>query len=119
MTMNDIFSFINAIRPNMDQERLWGLYEEAIYHLEEKIRQEVLHLDVKFDHKNLALPTPYDDVYWTYIMSMIHLEDGRIEVYREYRKQFEEAWENLCRQVFLQKEAFRLAPWFPNGEEGT
>ncbi len=119
MTKSDIFLFLNCMAPEMNAEQLDSICEAMIYHIEEKIRQEVLHLDQRFDHQNLALAAPYDDVYWTYILSLLHLKAGNMEAYRESRKLFEEAWENFCRQVFVQKEAFKLAPWYPGDEEAV
>ena len=119
MTKLDVLTFIGQVYPEMEPELVRDLCEVLLYHIEERIRQEVLHLDEKFDHQNLILATPHDDVYWTYALSMIHLVQKNMEAYREYRKLFAEAWENFCRQFFLQKESFRFAPWYYTGKEGV
>ncbi len=116
MTRNDILMFVRDMRPDMAEDDIDDLSYPLLYHLEKKIREEVLHLEQKFDQLNLALRAPHDDVYWTYILLHLDLIHGNFELYREDCKLFEQAWKNLCRQVFLQKENFKLAP-LPSYEE--
>ncbi len=118
MTKGDIVTFVSQVCPEMDPGLQLDLCGALLYHLEERIREEVLHLKEKFDQQNLILATPHDDVYWSYVLSLIYLIQGKMELYREYRKLFDEAWENLCRQAFRQKENFRLAPWYYQDKEG-
>ncbi len=113
----DILTFVGQVYPEMEEVLVRDFCEVLLYHIEERIRQEVLHLDEKFDHENLILATPHDDVYWTYVLSMMYLVQKNMEAYREYRKLFEEAWENFCRQFFLKKDDFRFASWYYDGKE--
>ena len=109
MIKPDIYILVQEMRPNMEKFYFENLYEPLIYHLETKIRKEVLHLDEKYDTIHLSLKSPHDDVYWTYVLMHLDLINGNMELYEEDRKMFEEAWKNLCRQVFLQKENFEIA----------
>ena len=117
MIMNDIVMFVVTARPDLERCYIEEVCDFLFYHLEEKIRCEVLHFDQPFNHKDIALLPPYDDVYWRYVLAFIALQEGKLEVYREQQKLFEQAWDNFCRQAFLQKENFKLSPLVTEEQE--
>ena len=117
MTKNDIVMFLNVARPDLEETFMENICDFLIYHLEEKIRQEVLHLDQKYNGVDISLTAPYDELYWRYVLAFLALLEGKVDVYRESQKLFEQAWDNFCRQVFLQKENFKLSPLFEDAQE--
>lgn len=112
MTTQDIFIMLRALRPEMDLE-MDNVCEPFLYYIEQRIANELLHTTRKFGEGHLLLPDEHCDVYWTCALSYLALRRQDWDDYRENRKLFEAAWENLCRQVFLQKENFKIRPQYP------
>ena len=103
---------MKLLYPEVEELYIDMIADFLLYHLEEKIRKEVLFLEDTYDHETLVLDAPYDDVYWRYLIAFMELTQGRMELYRENQKLFEQAWENFCRQVFIQKENFKLSSFY-------
>ena len=117
MTKGDIIQFLKAVRHDLEESFIEDVCEFLLYHLEEKIRREVLHLDEEYNHSDIILLPPYDEIYWRYVLAFLSLAEEKVDVYKENQKLFEAAWDNLCRQVFQQKENFKLASWFEQTRE--
>ena len=102
MRSPDLFMILCAMRPGLD-EYISGIFVPLMYHIEHKVIHELLHLEnVDADPDNLLLPPPYYDLYWKYILPQIDLGQGKIEMYKAGQAEFREAWDHLCRQVYLQ-----------------
>ena len=53
------------------------------------------------DTADLSVPNPYDRLYWTFLVSMMDLYEGRLESYRAIYAEFCRAYEsyaNHCRR---------------------
>ena len=112
MRMVDIKLFLNLIRPDLGETYVDRLVNFLLWHLEDKIRTEVLNIETEVHTDHFILPNPHDDVYWWYVLSILDLIEGKLDRYQESHKQFELAWENLCRRAYQQKENFKLSEGF-------
>ena len=119
MKKSDIILFLKTVRHDLDEDYIDNVCFFLLYHLEEKIRREVLDLDEEYGPGDIILPPPYDEIYWRYILTFFALTEGKIDEYKENQKLFEAAWDNFCRQVFRQKENFRLNSRLDEQEEGV
>ena len=104
----DLCSLLCKLRPEA-QEYITQMYAPLLYQIEQKVTRELLHLEREIDLENLVLPPPFEEVYWTYILPFVDLGRGDVQMYREGRVLFSEAWENLRRSVFEQGENFKIA----------
>ena len=117
MDMHDIKLFLNLVRPDLGETYVDNLVNFLLWHLEDKIRKEVLNIETEVHTDFFTLPNPYDDVYWWYVFSFLDLMEGKMDRYQESYKQFELAWDNLCRHVFTEKENFKLNERFLEEQE--
>ena len=106
MYASDLFGLIQTLRQAESDDTFEWTYLPLLEHIEHRVIHEVLEKDWPIDPGILVLDPPYDDVYWTYIMSMFDLKEGKMEQYREGQKLFLAAWKNLRRDVFLRKGVF-------------
>lgn len=82
MTVTEALGLATAIRPcELDGEVLTALLLELERQLALEIRGEHIcpHTVTRTD---LAVPSPFDRIYWTYLVSMIDLALGNTEGYR-------------------------------------
>ena len=110
----DLYEQLCGMRPGME-EYIGGAYLPLLHHIEERVIHEVLHTGIVVDPENLVLPPPHDDVYWKYILPFLDLGLGKIEMYREGMKVFQEAWNRLFRHIHLEGTGFLE---FPDGIPG-
>ena len=104
----DLCSMLCKLRPDA-QEYVSQVYAPLLYQIEQKVIRELLHLEREVNFEELVLPPPYEEVYWTYILPFVDLGQGNVQMYREGRALFAEAWENLQRNVFAQNGEFKTA----------
>ena len=115
MRAPDLYEILRGLRPGLD-ECISQMFVPLMYHIEDKVIRELLHLDVEVDSDNLLLAPPNDDIYWKYILPFIDMAQGRVDLYREGRALFQEAWKRLERQLFLGKgeiETVEKQDWTP------
>ena len=110
----DLYDALCGMRPGME-EYIGNAYPILLCHIEERVAHEVLHTNIVVDPENLVLPPPHDDIYWKYILPQLDLGLGKVEMYREGMKVFQEAWNRLCRHVHLEGTGFLV---FPDGIPG-
>ena len=109
MRAPDLFMVLTRMRPE-HTEYINGMFVPLMYHLEQKVIHELLHRDLEVDSDNLLIPPTHDELYWKNILPYVDLGVGNVEMYREGRALFLEAWENLRRRIFLQNGEFEVAP---------
>ena len=93
MTLQKAIELACALRPN-------ELGEEALSHFLEELEAN-LATEVRGERKcsscspvtrdELAVPSPFDRVYWAYLVSLIDLAAGDAEAYAMSRALFEDA----------------------------
>ena len=102
MTRNEVMNFVGRIKPHeFESDVLLHWLDE----LEQKIALEIHGKYTKNDGvcrllpDQLAVPSPYDRVYWTYLVAMIDFFTGDEETYARSHQLFEEAYREYARAV--------------------
>ena len=101
MTLQKAVELACALRPN-------ELGEETLAHLVQEL-EENLALEVRREGRRepcvvtrqgeLAVPPPYDRIYWTYLVSLIDLSAGDAEAYAMSHKLFEQTRASYAKWV--------------------
>ena len=102
MTKNEVITFVGQIKPHeLENEVLLRWLDE----LEKKISLEIHQKYTRTDGLKGLLPdhlmveSPYDRVYWTYLVAMIDFVSGTDESYERSLSAFKEAYGEYARAV--------------------
>ena len=106
-TADEIVSLVNQMRPNeLDEVTLYFW----LAHVEYSVLQELFDGDNSYSKEGyMTLGFPYNDVYWTYMLSMVDLALGNLESYKYTHAMAQKAWERLIRSYDVErhKQEFR------------
>ena len=102
MTRNEVVTFVGQIKPHeFENEILLRWLDE----LEKKISVEIHQKYTRTDGfegllpDQLMVPSPYDRVYWTYLVAMIDFVTGSDELYERSIAAFKESYGEYARAV--------------------
>ncbi|MBQ8351601.1 MAG: hypothetical protein IJW51_04895 [Clostridia bacterium] len=102
MTKSEVLAFVQSVKPHELEDAVMLRWLDE---LEKKIACEVHgrfsreEPYIGLAAEQLTVPTPYDKVYWTYLVSMIEFVQGTPESYQFANGVFEEAWRSYARFV--------------------
>ena len=102
MTRNEVLAFVQSVRPHELEDAVMLRWLDE---LEKKVALEI-HGRLPRDKRmpmpmsdQLSVSSPYDKIYWTYLLAMIELAKGTPESYELASAVFKEAWGDYARFV--------------------
>ena len=97
----EMVELVNEMRPNELNDDLLYFW---LSNLEFRVLYEVLEgQDGDQPVGVLQVGAPHDDIYWTYLVSMIDFATGDMEAYARSSALAERAWKSFCKYYHRQK----------------
>ena len=102
MTRAEVLSFVKSVRAHELEDAVMLYWLDTI---EQRIACEIYdaipgqHSTASSAEEPLSVPAPYDNIYWTYLLSMIELTTGSAEGYKFMNGIFKEAFGEYARFV--------------------
>ena len=93
---SDVIEIVRLIRPGDLDERLLYVW---LLTIETKVMFDVLEVKSIKDitYNDLTVPPPHDDLYWTYLVSMIDFTTGNFEAYVHSKALADKAWNDFVK----------------------
>ena len=102
MTRSEVLAFVQSVHPHEFEDAVMLRWLDE---LEKKVTVE-LHGRLAREKRvpapmvdQLSVASPYDKIYWTYLLAMIELAKGTPESYELASAVFKEAWSDYARYV--------------------
>ena len=102
MTKTEVLALVAELKPHEHSDAVMLRWLEE---LEQKIACEIHRkmpdgtLSTGSMGEQLAVPAPYDRVYWTYLVAMLDFVSGNLELFDRSNKLFGEAYGDYARFV--------------------
>lgn len=102
MTKSEVLTFVQSIKPHSFESDVMLRWLEE---LEQKIATELHDRFARAEQfssltaEQLSVPSPYDRVYWTYLVSMIDFTAGNAEAFALSDSVFREAYAEYARAL--------------------
>lgn len=102
MTKSEVLTFVQSVKPHEFEDAVMLRWLDE---LEKKIACEIHGKFGREDHytglsgDQLSVPSPYDKLYWTYLVSMIEFVQGTPDTYSFANGVFKEAYGEYARFV--------------------
>ena len=110
----DMIEMARAIRPNELDDGLYFLWMVTI---EMRVLFEVFGVEDpnEIEGNDLVVGPPHDDIYWTYLVSMIDFATGNFESYAHSKALADKAWNNFVKHYHCKGGC--TAPTYFGGED--
>lgn len=102
MTKSEVLAFVQSVRAHELEDAVMLRWLDE---LEKKVNVE-LHGRLSREKRvpvpmadQLSVASPYDKIYWTYLLAMIELTKGTPQSYELASAVFKEAWSDYARHV--------------------
>ena len=102
MTKNEVLNFVQSVKPHeFEQAVMLRWLDELEKKIELEIHDKLLQKEgfLCGASDKLSVPSPYDKIYWTYLVSMIELVQGTPQTYEFANGVFKEAYSEYVRHL--------------------
>ena len=96
----EILELVRLMRPNDLEDQLLFFW---LSNLEYRVLYEVFEGDGDQPQGELQVGPPHDDIYWTYLVSMVDFATGDMDAYAHSSVLAERAWKNFRQYYHRQK----------------